>query len=233
MANGIFVTGSGTGVGKTHVCKLLLNGFAKQCGRATYMKPVETGCDEFADGSLFIGADTRSVLGFTLCKADDLTLHAPYRFAPSCSPHLAAERGRREISIGHIVATYEKLSSATSADIILVEGAGGVLVPINGREYMADVIKALGIPAILVTTPALGTLNHTFLSLRVLEQYGIPVAGIIINNAGNISRNFIYEDNIKTIRRYAGSVPCQEIDYNDMISGTLLMELYDEIAVRA
>jgi len=235
----VFITGSGTGVGKTFISKLLLKNYSDLGCRVTYMKPVETGCEESPDGEILMGPDTASALKLASCQADDINLHSPYRFAPACSPHLAAKNSHREISIDHIVLTYENLIKTTSADITIVEGAGGLLVPINDRnQYIADVIKALAIPAILVVTPQLGTLNHTFMSLRMLEQYGIPAAGIIINNAGNVQRDFIYEDNVETIRRYAGAIPCLDIDYNDTLSELspsnkqLLTEMFNETALR-
>jgi len=214
MAKGIFITGSGTGVGKTFVSALMLREFSARGFKTTYMKPVETGCDAF-DVGMSAGSDTLYALGFASHVAD-IDLHSPYRFAPACSPHLAARENHQEIEIDNIVAAYNSLINDTSADIILVEGAGGVLVPVNDKAYMVDVMKSLGIPALLVVNPGLGTLNHTFLSLRVLEQYGIPVIGIVISNAQNIKRDFIYEDNVKTIRKHVAPIPCLDLNYNYM-----------------
>jgi dethiobiotin synthase len=215
MPAGIFITGSGTGVGKTFVSALMLRGFFALGYGTTYMKPVETGCGASPDGGMPAGSDTLYALGFASRKTD-INLHSPYRFAPACSPHLAARENRQEINIERIASAYNNLIADTSADITIVEGAGGVLAPVNDREYMADIMKSLGIPAALVTGPGLGTLNHTFLSLRVLERYNIPVAGVVINNAQNITRDFIYEDNVETIRRYVDPAPCLDVDYNCM-----------------
>jgi dethiobiotin synthase len=237
MTKGVFITGSGTNVGKTHISKLLLKGYSKLGCRATYMKPVETGCAEAANGEVSAGADTLGALEFVSCKADDLTLHSPYRFVPACSPHLAAKMSRREISIERIVSAYDDLKKAAGAQITIVEGAGGLLVPINDNgQYVADVIKALAVPAILVVTPELGTLNHTFMSLRILKQYEIPAAGVIINNPRGIERDFIYEDNVKTITRHVGPTPCLDVDFHgasaqNLPSGEpIFTEIYHEIA---
>jgi dethiobiotin synthetase len=227
---GFFITGSGTGVGKTYVSAMLLKGFSELGRKATYMKPVETGCEDVPPDKTLIGVDTLYALQFASCKAD-MSLHSPYRFSPACSPHLAARMDGGEIRVGNIVLKYGDLNKKVSADVILVEGAGGVLVPVNDEEYIADMIKALGIPAILVATPGLGTLNHTFLSLRALEQYGVPVAGIVINNAQNIERNFIYEDNVNTIRRRTSPIPCLDADYNAQVNNQLT-EFCNEIISR-
>ncbi|MDR2729023.1 MAG: dethiobiotin synthase [Chitinispirillales bacterium] len=225
--SGIFITGSGTGVGKTYISKLLLYGFSKLGRRATYMKPVETGCQLSPNEKTLVGSDTLSVLELTNHKTE-ITLHSPFRYEPACSPHLAARLCGRDINICDITAAYGTLCGKTQADIIIVEGAGGLLVPINNKEYMIDVIRAFNIPAVLVTTPELGTLNHTFLSLNALKQYGISIAGVVVNNSQNIERGFIYEDNIETICKHIAPVPCLDVDYNG-VSDETLMEFCNEI----
>jgi len=227
MTTGIFITGSGTGVGKTHISKLLLRGFSKLGRSVSYMKPVETGCQLSPDKKMLVGLDTLSALELTDHKTE-IDLHSPYRFEPACSPHLAAQFVGQDINAGEITAAYKILCDKTQTDIMIVEGAGGLLVPINNKEYIIDVIKALNIPAILVTTPELGTLNHTFLSLKALKEYGISIAGAVINNSQNTKRNFIYEDNIKTIQKHIAPIPCLDVDYNG-ISDEMLMEFCNEI----
>jgi len=215
-AKGIFITGTGTGVGKTHVSALLLRGFSRIGQASTYMKPVETGCERCSGGKALAGADTLFVLGFAERKTG-IDLHSPYRFEPACSPHLAARLENCEIDVSHIVSAYNDLSKETAADIIIVEGAGGLLVPVaENNVYMADVAEALGLSAVIVTEPDLGTLNHTFLSLRELERRAIPLAGVVINNARNVERNFIYEDNVEIICRHVAPVPCLDVDYSGM-----------------
>jgi dethiobiotin synthase len=229
MAKGFFITGSGTYVGKTHVSKLLLTGFSKLGYGVTYMKPVETGCNETLTSAAnntgwetSTGTDTAAALRFASRRAADLNLHSPYRFIPACSPHLAARGSDNKISVARIVSVYEDLKKCTTADITIVEGAGGLLVPINDDgQYVADVIKALSIPAILVVMPGLGTLNHTFMSLHTLERYGIPVAGVVVNNPQNIGRDFIYEDNVNMIRRHVAPLRCLDVNYTADLNADL------------
>jgi len=217
MAKGFFITGSGTDVGKTHVSALLLRQFLHLGYKTTYMKPVETGCAHPSGEETLIGSDLFRILAITEYKTG-VSLHSQYRFGPSCSPHLAARLANREIDISHIVSSYDKLIQKTSADIVIVEGAGGALAPISGRHSMADLMKALKIPAVVVTAPGLGTLNHTFLTLRVLEYCGIPLAGVVINNAGNIERDYVYEDNVETIGRHISPAPCLDADFSDALT---------------
>jgi dethiobiotin synthetase len=221
MAKGIFVTGSGTGIGKTYVSVLLLKGFSALGLVTTYMKPVETGCGEPpAGGGMPDGPDTLYALGFASYKTG-IDLHSPYRFPPACSPHLAAREAGCEISVDKIVSTYENLVKNSAADIIVVEGAGGVLAPIDDNDkYMADVMKALSIPAVLVSEPDLGTLNHTFLSMKELVRQEIPTVGVVINNVHSIGRGFVYEDNVRMIRKHAGPIPCVDVDYGEDIEIT-------------
>ena len=224
MTTGIFITGSGTGVGKTHVSKLLMAGFSKLRRSVSYMKPVETGCQLSPDKKTLTGQDTLSALELTNHKVE-VNLHSPYRYEPACSPHLAAQLSGQEINIDVITAAYNELCDKTQTDIMIVEGAGGLLVPINSKEYIVDVIKALNIPAVLVTTPGLGTLNHTFMSLNILKQYDISVIGVVINNAQNTERDFIYEDNVKRIREHVAPLNCLDVDYGS-ISDEMLMEFF-------
>ncbi|MDR3012215.1 MAG: dethiobiotin synthase [Chitinispirillales bacterium] len=229
MTKGFFIAGSGTGVGKTYVATTLLSGCAELQRSATYMKPIETGCERAEDGTMLTGSDTLDALSFVCSKhKTDIDLHSPYRFHPACSPHLAARMDGSEICIKKIVSVYEKLKKATSTEAIFVEGAGGILVPIGDRKYVADLMKALEIPAILVVDAGLGTLNHTFMSLRILEHYDIPLAGVVINNAQNAKRDFIYEDNVKTIREHISPSPILDIDCDEM-SNEPLKEFCNEI----
>jgi dethiobiotin synthetase len=94
-----------------------------------------------------------------------------------------------------------------------VEGAGGVCDPVNEQEYMIDIMKALRLPIILVTSPRLGTLNHTLLSLAMIEKYSGTLAGVIINNSANHTRDYIYLDNIAYIRNRCAGLPILETDF--------------------
>lgn len=186
MSRRFFVTGTDTGVGKTVLAALLCAALD-----AAYWKPIQTGSDE--------GTDRETVARLTGLSPDKL-LPAVYCFRPPVSPHLAAEQAGEEIRLEKV-----RLPVLPDGAALIVEGAGGVLVPINQKEFMADLMKHLGLPALLAARGALGTINHTLLSLGALRRAGIAVAGVVM-----IGEEF--GDNRRAIERYgnvrvAGSIP--------------------------
>ncbi len=185
-SKGIFVTGTDTGVGKTVVTAALVSLFRAGGIDAVPMKPVQTGCILRADGWLAVD------LGFCLNMANlepppaERKLMAPYCFQPACSPHLASAQARETISISRIVHDFSALKA--NHELVIVEGAGGVLVPINGEETMLDVMVGLSLPVLLVARPWLGTINHTLLSLRELARAGVSIMGVIFNDSRSRTR---------------------------------------------
>jgi malonyl-CoA O-methyltransferase len=167
-ANGLFVTGTDTGVGKTLVAACL----ARQLG-ADYWKPAQTGTEDGDD-------DTATVA--TLAGLSAGRIHPPrHRFKTPLSPEAAAAREHTKIAL-------EDFALPQTPHPIVVEGAGGVLVPIGGGATMADLMAKLGLPAVLVARSTLGTINHTLLSLAALRRHGITVAGVVLvgpPNPGN------------------------------------------------
>lgn len=155
---GVFVTGTDTGVGKTHVAKRLLAELRARGHRACGLKPIETGGD----------ADVRA-------------LDSPrvYVLRLPAAPAAAAEAEGVTIDLGRILDAARAL--AASADVIVAEGAGGLLVPITATLTMADLAAALGLPLLLVTRARLGTINHTLLTVREIERRGIAFLGTLLN----------------------------------------------------
>ncbi len=167
-ARGLFVTGTDTGVGKTLVAACL----ARRLG-ADYWKPAQTGTQDGDD-------DTAAVASLAALPAE--RIHPPrHRFAAPLSPEAAAAMAGASIGL-------EDFSLPATSRPIVVEGAGGVLVPIGGGATMADLMARLGLPAVLVARTTLGTINHTLLSLEALRRRGIAVRGVVLvgpPNAGN------------------------------------------------
>lgn len=171
-ANGIFITGTDTGVGKTVITAALAWSLKQAGRRVSALKPVQTGTE--LPGLSDIEFVER-VLG-THHALDDV---CPYRFPKPLAPIVASKLSGQAIDIARIREAYYKLQSAY--DTVIVEGAGGLLVPILENYLMSDLANDLGLPVLLVTRPDLGTLNHTLLTVESARARGLHIAGIVIN----------------------------------------------------
>jgi dethiobiotin synthetase len=174
MARGIFVTGTDTGVGKTFVVEALLRALAASGLRAVGMKPVSAG---MAAGEQ-VNADVQALAAAGNVDAP-LGDRNPFAFAPAIAPHLAAVEAGRTIDLDAIAAAHARLARA--ADVIVVEGAGGVLVPIDARHDMLDIARRLGLPVLLVVGVRLGCINHALLSAAAVDARGLRLAGWVAN----------------------------------------------------
>lgn len=207
--NGFFITGTDTDIGKTYVSRLLADTFAESQS-VSYMKAVQTGCSRQPDGVLR-APDFEAVMSGNAIRVCDYEQHVPYRYEPACSPHLGATLAHEVISLEHIHSCYTAI--ADQVTLTLIEGVGGILAPLGETTFVLDLIVHLHLPVILVTSPQLGTLNHTFLTLRVLHESGIPVTGIVLNNSKNYPDNFVYEENRRMIAEHTHPVPFIELPY--------------------
>ena len=175
MARGIFITGTDTGVGKTVVAATLARLLVMRGVTAGVMKPVTSGCRE-QDGRL-VSDDA-----LLLCRAAGVTCShdiAPYLLREPVAPAEAAKLDGVRIDFSGITSAYERLSACH--DVMIVEGAGGLMVPLAGGLLVADLVKALELPLLVVARPNLGTINHTVLTCFAAQQLGLTVAGVIIN----------------------------------------------------
>ncbi|MEE9139452.1 MAG: dethiobiotin synthase [Alphaproteobacteria bacterium] len=161
---GVFVTGTDTGVGKTVVAAWLTRALD-----ADYWKPIQAGLEDETDT-----ATVRRLTGLPHERFHE----SAYRLEAPLSPHEAA---RRE----GIVIELDRIRLPAADRLVVVEGAGGVMVPINDRAFMADLIARLGLPAVVVARSGLGTINHTLLTLESLEARGVAVAGVVMNGPPN------------------------------------------------
>lgn len=173
---GIFVTGTDTGVGKT-VATAALGLALREAGvDAGVMKPIETGAPPA--GSRRFGEDA-AALRRLLAPGDPAEDVNPVALALPAAPAAAAAREGATIDLARIREAYARL--AARHDLVLVEGAGGLLVPIDGKSTMADLALALDCPLVVVARQRLGTINHTLLTLREAERSGLRVLGVVLN----------------------------------------------------
>lgn len=193
MTQGIFITATGTDIGKTYISGLLVKKLREQNINCGYFKPVLSGAEEL-NGELIPG-DCKHVLQTAQMDCNPLEC-ASYIFKPAVSPHLAS----REISLDKITSDYNR--HKVKYDFMVVEGAGGIICPLNLENtplIMADLIKALELEIIIVADSGLGTINSTVLTVEYAKQRGIGIKGIIMNNFD--PQNFMHVDNKLSIEK--------------------------------
>ncbi|MGH8631948.1 MAG: dethiobiotin synthase [Burkholderiales bacterium] len=175
-ARGIFVTGTDTGVGKTRIACALLRAYAGSGRRAVGMKPVAAGARHGLTG---LSNDDVDLLRAASSVSAPRELVNPYCFEPAIAPHLAATEAGIVVELPQIVDAYFGLSAL--AEHVVVEGAGGFLVPIGRALSMADIAGALALPIVLVVGMRLGCLNHALLTCESIQRRGLRLAGWVAN----------------------------------------------------
>jgi dethiobiotin synthetase len=175
-ARGVFVTGTDTGVGKTLVACALLRGFAARGLRVIGMKPVAAGA--VRRKGVWHNDDVAWLRAAANVDAPPAWLN-PYCFAPPIAPHIAAQEAGVAIRMAVIAKSYAGL--ARRADVVVVEGVGGLLVPLGRAFDAADIPLKLGLPVVLVVGLRLGCLNHALLTVEALRARGLRLAGWIAN----------------------------------------------------
>jgi dethiobiotin synthetase len=177
MNQGIFITGTDTGVGKTVVTAGLAFLLRKHGWDVGVMKPIATGC---SSRSGRLGSPDARFLMAAAESNDDPDWVVPYCLRAPLAPFAAAEQEGIPIDLQRIGTVYQQLSD--KHDILLVEGIGGLEVPVTRKETVADLIRLLNLPILIVAANRLGTLNHLLLTLRWAQQCGIEVRGIVFNH---------------------------------------------------
>lgn len=187
----IFVTGTDTSVGKTFICGLLLKSLRDKGINAGYQKWVSTGGDEPP-------ADLQYCLDIAGLEYDPdmLDLLVPYRFRFPASPHLSAELENREIDPEVIIKQYNEISA--KYELLIVEGVGGLLVPLRNDLLLADLLARIQISTIIVARSGLGTLNHTLLTLEALRNRNIDILGVVFSDSSEEDETLV-KSNMETI----------------------------------
>lgn len=220
MKKGLFITGTDTGVGKTFVGCGIAAALASRGVDAGVMKPAETGC-AVRRGAL-VPVDAVRLMAAAGVQ-DPLDLVNPYRFRPPVAPAVAAEREGRMISLSVIMRAYRTL--AGRHDLMIVEGAGGILVPLAKRTTYLDLAERLDLPVLIVARPNLGTINHTALTVLALRTRSIAIAGIVLNDSTGGKRGFAERTNRIAIERATGVPVVGVLRYGQQDMGTLIPAL--------
>lgn len=169
---GVFVTGTGTEVGKTVVAAAIARTLADEGRKVAVFKPAVTGLEEEGETDHVL---LRRASG---SQQGDEEI-APYRYQPPASPHLAARLAGEEIDPGRLREAAG--AAAAGADTIVCEGVGGLLVPLSPTYLVRDLAADLGYPLVIVASPGLGTINHTLLTLEAARVAGLYVAVVVLN----------------------------------------------------
>ncbi len=201
MSKNIFITATGTDIGKTYVSALIVKKMREAGLDCGYFKPVLSGVEEI--GGKLTKSDCNYVVetaGLPVSADDCVT----YWWKEAVSPHLAAKRAGEIINTNKILEDYKKASQ--KFDYLLIEGAGGITCPLrleNGEKYLLkDLIKDLGVNVLIVADGGLGTINSILLTVEYAKANGINIEGIILNNYE--PDNFMHQDNLKQVEYLTG-----------------------------
>lgn len=195
MTQYYFITGTDTGVGKTYVTTRLLEQFQQQGLRTIGLKPLASGCEKTRLG---LRNDDAVQLQQTASIKLPYEQVNPFAYEPAIAPHIAANNA---LTAKQIVESLQWIKH-TPADVVLIEGAGGWLLPLNEKETMADVVRALNIPVMLVVGLKLGCLNHAALTFHHLQSNQTPFTGWIANSLGSAME--AQKENVNTLTQIFG-----------------------------
>ena len=180
MKSHLFITSSGTDIGKTYVTTLLCRQLRKIGRDVQAIKPVVSGFEEagmaLSDPGLLLDASGREV------SHENIKTIAPWRFSAALAPDMAAAQENRELNFDDLI-DFNVKSSDQSADVFLVEGVGGVMAPIAPGRLMIDWMQSLGMPVLLVVGSYLGTISHTLTAAHVIMGAGLNLRGVVITES--------------------------------------------------
>ena len=215
MRGSFFVTGTDTGVGKTLVACALLHAFASRGMRAVGMKPVAAGA-ELIEGRL-VNEDVTALRAASNVEVPP-SLMNPYCFAPPIAPHIAASLQGVAIELPRVREAFDALTDL--ADCVIVEGAGGFMVPLGPKLDSAQVAHALALPVVLVVGMRLGCLNHALLTREAIGRAGLRLAGWVANH---IDPDMLYMDeNVEALRERLDAPLLARVAHGPQVNGESL-----------
>ncbi|MBC7797521.1 MAG: dethiobiotin synthase [Pyrinomonadaceae bacterium] len=220
---GIFITGTDTNIGKTFVSAILAT-LLLETEKICYWKPIQTGIET--------DDDTETVKGLANLTENEI-LNDGFRLEKPLSPHISARLANVEITVAKTLGFANKV---IVDKFFIVEGAGGVFVPLNDNEFMIDLMVAIEMPVVIVARSGLGTINHSLLTIKTLKDYGLNVLGVVMNGEHNVENKSAIERYGKTkvllevpnfqtlnndkIKRFLSSTPSFITDFYEQFSRT-------------
>jgi dethiobiotin synthetase len=220
-----FITATGTDVGKTYVAAGLIRHWRAAGRTVDALKPVASGFDpasvDTSDTGVLLNA-----LGKSVTPAE-IERISPWRFAAPLSPDMAAERENRKIDFDAVV-KFSRDTIAARKDTLLIEGIGGIMVPLTEKHTVLDWMAALGIPLVLVTGTYVGSLSHTLTCLDVLARRGLTVKAIVVNNTPGSPVTF--QNTIGTLRNFEQKISMAGLQWRaDTVPGDRTFQTIAEI----
>lgn len=227
MHNGLFITGTNTDVGKTFVTAGILRHLRRRGLDVVPMKPVQTGATRGPDGLVAPDLEVHLAAAGMAVDAEQRALMSPYLYEPACSPHLAGRLAGRYPSIDHCCTCAEQLGGAHEG--VLVEGAGGLLVPLTEDETQLGLIIQLGAPVVIVAHIGLGTVNHCLLTIETLREARVPIAGVVFNapESGG-GDDFVAQDNPDAVAQFGAVEVLGNVPWLGDVSGEAAWERFEE-----
>jgi dethiobiotin synthetase len=225
MKKGIFITGTDTGVGKTFVAAGLIRAFTGMGFSVSPMKPVETGCG-LRRGRL-VPQDSMRLIAASKVKESLDTIN-PYRLRLPLAPSVAAGLEGVIIKKKKILSFCHHLMN--KYDLTVVEGAGGIMVPVSGRYLFLELIRDLDLPVVIISRPGLGTINHTLLTIEAARLKGIRVLGTIINHSTASKKGLAEKTSPKIIEALGRRPLLGIVPYSKSTTGRSVMRNFEGIA---
>jgi dethiobiotin synthetase len=198
----IFITGTGTDIGKTFVAAGLIRHWRAAGRRVDALKPLATGFDP-ADADKSDAGVLLTALGRPVSPAE-IERISPWRFAAPLSPDMAARREDRSVDFNAVV-EFSRKAVATNTDTLLIEGIGGIMVPLDHKHTVLDWMIALQVPLVVVTGTYLGSLSHTLTCLDVLAQRGLAVKALVVNDTPGSA--ITYQSTSDTLSNFVRTIP--------------------------
>ncbi len=205
----IFITGTDTGCGKTFFSSILLRALLNSGINAHYQKWVSTGDAKASEDAVSVYNFSKDLIPSYSPPPPD-SLITPYVFKRPVSPHFASKIEKREIDPSVIQQSTLKLLS--QSEVLLIEGVGGLLVPLTDDLLLIDLVKQLNMPVIIVARAGVGTINHTLLSIEALKSRSISIIGIVYNEV-ELTADDIIDENMRIITRFSNIPSLTKIPY--------------------
>jgi dethiobiotin synthetase len=213
---GLFVTATDTEVGKTTIAGAIANWFHRRGKKVAVLKPVATGCVRRREGLV---SEDAEFLAACAASHHPLDLICPQRYAEPLAPSVAAKRARQPLDWEAIQRSIRIMSA--DSDVMIVEGVGGIMVPMDEKHLVLDFAKMIDVPAVVVARAALGTINHTLLTINALRGAKVPLAGVVINRYPTDSPGTVEETSPREIEKW-GKTPILSIVPEEKISGVTI-----------